>query len=592
MDQPASRLTCQGWSGVDCARERQEDIPTTLADGRYTLGEVLGTGACATVYAASDQLLGVDRAVKVIGATASPRHEQLAERLVLEARAMARLSHPNILRVYDIGEDEGLHYVVMDRADNGSLAQLVDRVGALPPEVALRYTIQVLSALAAAHAQGVIHRDVKPQNILLSKSFAALLADFGIAMLTNEEALRSTRTNVGMGSFAYMAPEQRFDARHVAPSADLYSVASTLYFLLTGASPIDLFAVTDRKSDRWRSVSEELVDILQHALRYDPTERYQDARTMAADLRAALDRVGRSPTAEDPLDPTHFPEPSKRFETDEHRIVMPRREELPGPPALEFEKSLTFLDEPAQPPAYPTLVAPPEGLGDTDLVPPPEQGPQDGAEAEAWSGTEEPSEGRAALWVVAALVMVGVATAALSLRGQAPAEQVVATVEQAVEPVEAPEAVPSRVEELEAPAVDPVAAPPVEPEPLPPQPEPPTVVEVDEPEPEPEPAPVAVAVAEPPFGRWGGSWNGLESHWQLGGSHDHVEGTFTVDNGQGKAATDHVTGTYDPATRELVLHDEVGRYEITLRPDGRGFAGRYVFGQGNVHPVNGWRTDG
>ena len=583
---------------------------------------MLGTGACATVYAASDQLLGVDRAVKVIGATSSPRHKQLAERLVLEARAMARLSHPNILRVYDIGEDGELHFVVMDRADNGSLAQLVDQRGALSADLALRYTIQVLSALAAAHAQGVIHRDVKPQNILLSKSYTALLADFGIAMLTNEEALRSTRTNVGMGSFAYMAPEQRIDARHVAPSADLYSVASTLYFLLTAASPIDLFAVTDRASDRWRSVSGELVDILQKALRYDPAERYQDARTMAADLRAALDRVAVAPRLHDPLDPAHFPEPSKNFDTDEHRIVMPRREELPGPPALEFKKSLTLLDQQPEQVAYPTLVAAPEARGDTDLVPPPSVDPttpEEKAEIRAWQADDASASG-AARWVVAALVLVGLGAAAVSLWGRVEPEDAVATVEVA-SPAEAP------VEPAAEPAPEPedAAKPEAEPEPEAPEP---VVAAVDptpepvaavpraaEPEPEPEPAVspagrastepeeetagealaearAATAPRDPPFGSWGGSWNGLESHWRLDGSHERVEGTFTVDNGQGKGATDHVTGTYDPATRQLVLHDEVGRYEITLRPDGRGFAGRYVTRQGNVHPVNGWRDDG
>jgi len=613
----------KGAQVVEWPGKRQEDIPNQLADGRYTLGDVLGTGACATVYRAQDTMLGVQRAVKIIAATGSARHKQLAERLVIEARAMARLSHPNILRVYDIGVDGAFHYVVMDLAVGGSLGQLVDVRGALAPQLALRYCVQVLSALAAAHAQGVIHRDVKPQNILLSESHAALLADFGIAMLANDDALRSTRTNVGMGSFAYMAPEQRVNARHVAPSADLYGVACTLYNLLTGASPIDLFAVTDRASDRWQGLPNDLIDILQQALRYDPSERYQDARAMAADMRVALEGASSTPLAAfDPLDPHNFPEPSKRFVTAEHRIVMPRREELPGPPAAEFKKSLTFLDV-AEAVAYPTLVAPGAARGDTAFLAPPADEPASAPagvdppiDVAAWQESppgDDPGPGMAR-WLVAVMVLVSVGAAAVSIwnpQRQLPAADEAppsATPVPSVALVDLPETptdpgadgVSEALPDVPPPEalVEPARRPEAGPEPLPtaeheaPAAEPAGAVPSEPPSAAPAPSSEA-SLLDPPFGAWGGSMDGQLATWVLTGSHERVQGTFTLDNGGGGEATEDVAGHYDPRTRTLVLHDETGRYDIVVREDGRGFDGRYSWDGGqNVRSVNGWRTGG
>jgi len=280
----------------------EEDLGN-LAEGRYVLKQTLGVGASAIVYRAEDTELGVQRAVKVLHAeTEVP--EVYRTRLRAEARAMAGLDHRHILRVHDIGQQDEQYYVVMDLAEGGNLASLVDQRGPMSETRALGYGLQVLSALAAAHAQGIVHRDVKPHNILLDGHGLALLADFGVALLSEDDALRSTRTGVALGTLAFMAPEQRLDARSVGPAADLYAVGATLYYLITGDNPVDLFAA-DPESLRWAGVTEAVREVLLRATRYKPDLRYQDAGTMAEAIAAVLDVAAA--VAPDPLDPRTSP---------------------------------------------------------------------------------------------------------------------------------------------------------------------------------------------------------------------------------------------------------------------------------------------
>ena len=152
---------------------------------------------------------------------------------------MAQLQHPNVLPVLDIGSEGAHNYVVMALAEGGSVSDKL-RVG-LSPREAVDVMLPILSALAAAHASGVVHRDVKPQNILLDGNDTPPLADFGIALIDRADADRRTRTGVVMGSLAYTAPEQRLDARAVTAQADVYAAGTTLYALLTRRSPMDLF---------------------------------------------------------------------------------------------------------------------------------------------------------------------------------------------------------------------------------------------------------------------------------------------------------------------------------------------------------------
>jgi len=256
-----------------------------LAGGRYKLEDVIGQGGFATVWRGYDTALGVHRAVKLLHPNLNHR-VQFRERLRAEARAMARLAHPNVLTVHDIGEQDGQDWFVMDLVEGGSLGDWQKRGGALPPDLAVACMVQVLSALGAAHASGIVHRDVKPQNILLDGDGRCLLADFGIALLESEEMLHNTKTGATMGSLSYMAPEQRLSAKGVGPTADLYAVGSTLYALLTDANAIDLFtALPD--SPRWHEIPPELQPILWKLTQHEPKLRHQSASEVAAELEAA-----------------------------------------------------------------------------------------------------------------------------------------------------------------------------------------------------------------------------------------------------------------------------------------------------------------
>lgn len=196
---------------------------------------------------------------------------------------MARLAHPNVLAVHDVGEGEGYDWVVMDLAEGGSLAQRIE-AGPVDRALAVRWIVEVLRALQAAHAAGIVHRDVKPQNILLDRYGHAQLADFGIALM-GEEMLRTTRTGMALGSLAYMAPEQRIDARKVTQEADIYAVGATLHHLLTGASPMDLFMAGEH-SERLAAVPDDLRGVVVAATRYEPSRRYATAEGMANALQS------------------------------------------------------------------------------------------------------------------------------------------------------------------------------------------------------------------------------------------------------------------------------------------------------------------
>ena len=321
----------------------------------------------ATVYRAWDTILDVPRAIKLLEAAPETRRAWRA-RLRAEARAMARLSrHPNVLRIYDIGEEAGQDFVVMELAEGGSLADRIAREGPLAPREALQICVQILSALAAAHAEGIVHRDVKPHNILLAEGGRALLADFGIALMA-ESALRTTRTGMAIGSMAFMAPEQRLDARRVGPTADLYAVGTTLYNLITADNPIDLFTAAEG-SERWLGIPAAIRAILMRATRHEPGERYGSAREMAEEVAQALLQAGGTPiVVEDPLDPGSFPAPSLSLGGGLHMRATDAL--LPAPDA--------------RPPADPATRTALEILRDPDTLVPPGGGEVTGVAEEIW----------------------------------------------------------------------------------------------------------------------------------------------------------------------------------------------------------------
>ena len=252
-------------------------------DGRYVVGDVLGQGAFATVYRVRDKQLHVDRAAKILAPARDARDEDVKRRLVREARALQRLDHPAIVKVFDSGEHDGATWVVMEVVEGGTVSDRLEYEGVFTPEQATRIALELLGALEVAHGTGIIHRDIKPSNVLLTRDGQPKLVDFGIARIVDNETSHKTKTGMAMGSLAFMAPEQKADASSVGPPADIYGLATTLYFMLTGESPLDLFTA-DLGSDRFRPIPRALREVLWKASRYEAGQRYATASEMAKAL--------------------------------------------------------------------------------------------------------------------------------------------------------------------------------------------------------------------------------------------------------------------------------------------------------------------
>jgi serine/threonine-protein kinase len=211
---------------------------TLLRDGRYRVERLLGHGGMATVYLTHDEELHRPVAVKLL-AESLAGDASFRARFLREARLAARLSHPNVVGVYDVGEtEEGRPYIVMEYVPGTTLAGL----GPVAPKQAVELAAQACRGLAHAHAAGVVHRDVKPQNLLLREDGTVKVADFGIARAAEATAL--TQAGTVLGSAAYLSPEQAL-GREVTAAADIYSLGAVLYELLTGRPPYEFESLTD-----------------------------------------------------------------------------------------------------------------------------------------------------------------------------------------------------------------------------------------------------------------------------------------------------------------------------------------------------------
>ena len=261
---------------------------------RYRLDELIGRGGMASVWRATDTVLGRSVAVKRLH-PALIADEEHAERFRREAMLVARLSHPNLVRLLDRGEDADGPYLVMELVEGENLKSLVRREGALPPEEAVRICVEVGRALAYAHAQGVVHRDIKAQNVLLTRDGGVKLTDFGIARLMEADGEPGlTRTDMLVGSADYLSPEQA-DGRPVDARTDVYSLGIVLYECLTGRLP---FPGEGFVAVAMRQCSEPLPDpralapavpgwlaaTAQRAAAKEPADRYPDAAAFVAAL--------------------------------------------------------------------------------------------------------------------------------------------------------------------------------------------------------------------------------------------------------------------------------------------------------------------
>ena len=265
-----------------------DTLINTLFDGRYRILRKLGSGGMANVYLAEDEVLGRRVAIKIL----NDRHagdDQFVERFRREAKNAASLSHPNIVSIYDRGEAEGTYYIAMEVIEGRSLKELILTRGPLPIAQAVAYTLEMLEALRFAHRHGIIHRDIKPHNILIGERLK--VTDFGIA---RAGASQMTEAGSIMGTAQYLSPEQARGAP-VTASSDLYSVGIVLYEMLTGKVPFTgdsaieiamkhLNELPKPPSKIRPEVSEELDQVVLRALAKAPEDRYQTAEDFAEDL--------------------------------------------------------------------------------------------------------------------------------------------------------------------------------------------------------------------------------------------------------------------------------------------------------------------
>jgi len=243
------------------------------------------------VWRALDSVLGLERALKLLDDEAA-RSPVFRSRFLTEARVMARLEHPNILRVYDYGHENGRFFLVMELLDGGSVADLLRATRPLPIGRALRIAFDVLKAISAVHASGTVHRDVKPGNILLGADGGARLSDFGIVRIPDQKLLHQTGMGDTMGTIGYMAPEQRSDARLVTARADLFGVGATLFAMVTRWHPSVLEAI-DQRPEYLADVPKPVARIIRRATQPDPERRYPEAKVMALDVVRAYDELVR-----------------------------------------------------------------------------------------------------------------------------------------------------------------------------------------------------------------------------------------------------------------------------------------------------------
>jgi eukaryotic-like serine/threonine-protein kinase len=303
-----------------------------VLNNRYRVDGLLGNGGMALVYVGTDTLLRRRVAIKVLRDQYAS-DDDFVKRFFLEAQSAAKLSHPNIVNVYDFGREDNAYYIVMELVDGSTLGELLRDDRVLPEPVAVDYAVQIASGLAYAHRQGLLHRDVKPANILVTQDDVVKISDFGIARAVSEHTLGVTQPGMVMGSVAYISPEQA-QGKELDERSDLYSVGVVLYQMLTGALPfsgetpvaVALKQVSEPPppiDPATSGVSPAVASIVARLLRKNPGERFASATELASALREARER----PNATQPDDFSGAP--TMRFAAASPPQPPPRRSVAP-----------------------------------------------------------------------------------------------------------------------------------------------------------------------------------------------------------------------------------------------------------------------
>lgn len=270
-----------------------------ILGGRYEILEVVGNGGMATVYKARCRLLNRYVAVKVLKETLKS-DEEVVKRFITESRAAASMSHHNIVSVYDVGEtEEGLNYIVMEFVDGMTLKEYIKSKGRLNGREAFEFAYQIARALECAHAHGIIHRDIKPHNIILTSDGTLKVTDFGIARTTTSNTVKMPGNGDIFGSVQYISPEQARGG-YVDARSDIYSLGVVLYEMLTGRLPFDgdnavsvAIQKLENEPEDIRNLTDDITDgeaeIVMKAISREQYKRYQTATEAADALKAVLD---------------------------------------------------------------------------------------------------------------------------------------------------------------------------------------------------------------------------------------------------------------------------------------------------------------
>ena len=372
----------------------------TLLDGRYRVEAIIATGGMSAVYRGVDTRLDRPVAIKVMESRYAG-DQQFLTRFQLEARAVARLKDPGLVAVYDQGVDGQHPFLVMELIDGGTLRELLRERGPMPPHAIAAVLRPVLSGLAVAHRSGLVHRDVKPENVLISDDGDVKIADFGLVRALAEAKI--TSDSVILGTAAYLSPEQ-VSSGDASPRSDVYACGILIYELLTGATPFggdNPLAVAYQRMDHdvpppstvIRGVPRQFDTLVLRAAARNPADRYADAQEMGVELDAVADELG--------LPDFRVPAPRNSaqhasaalYYSQQHAAPAPAPVPSPAQPQRHPTRQMTRDDwQPAQTPRTPHQFA--------------------GIDLAEFQWARQRSKRMAWFWVAAVLILTGAVAAA------------------------------------------------------------------------------------------------------------------------------------------------------------------------------------